>query len=308
MTIHVAAAFDARYINPFYAFITSLLHNNGQGSLALHIICSDVKELEKQSIKRFVRSFGNSIYFYELSDERIGSFLTMSEWTQAVYYRLYFPLVMPKEIDRVLYLDTDTIVLKPLNELYEADLDNKPVGAVADIYVSKQPLIGITTPGDYFNSGMLLIDVARWRRQNISEKAIEYLQLFPERIKFVDQCALNAVLAGNWKKLHEKYNLLYSYIPEHLSRRKLSELLNKTHVLHFTLQRPWHMLCKNRFRFLYTRYLKKSPCRDKNPIIDFSISKLPALMKLRIIELYHDMGFIKKLWQFAKAKSVMSNP
>jgi lipopolysaccharide biosynthesis glycosyltransferase len=88
-----------------------------------------------------------------------------------------------------------------------------PVAAVYDNYVKSQPLLGIFDEGEYFNSGMLLIDVEKWREQNISEKVMEYLLKYPERIKFVDQCGLNAVLNGNWMKLPARFNRIFTYLP-----------------------------------------------------------------------------------------------
>lgn len=267
----------------------------------IHAIATGISESEKQKIDAFVISAGSCIQYYSIQDPNIDDFITMSTWTSAVYYRLYFPLLIGDDkIERILYLDTDMIVLRDLSELFTMPLDGYPIAAVYDNYVVIQPLIGIPTPGEYFNSGMLLIDIRAWNDQKISERTMDYLRQYPDRIRYVDQCGLNAVLYKNWKKIDKKFNLLYTYIPEDASRRELDRLQHQSIILHFTLQRPWHMLCKNRFRKLYRHYLKSSLLFQGKIISDFSFGKVHSWLFIRILEFYHDSPRIKRTWQIIK--------
>jgi lipopolysaccharide biosynthesis glycosyltransferase len=224
----------------------------------------------------------------------------MSTWTKAVYYRLYFPLLLKSEIQRFIYLDADTLVLKDLTKFYNLNLNSKPVAAVWDNYVNIQPLIGLDVEGEYFNSGVLLVDIQLWNQQAVSEKTIDYLIKNPEKIKYVDQCALNAVLKNNWHKLSNEYNLLYSYIPQESGIEAYKRIKEETTVIHFTLQRPWNTLCKNRFRSLYNFYFKHSPAKNNKRLNDFSFSKIKDLLILRIKEFYQDHAIIKAIWRLIK--------
>jgi lipopolysaccharide biosynthesis glycosyltransferase len=168
---------------------------------------------------------------------------------------------------------------------------------VYDNYVVTQPLIGITEENEYFNSGVLLIDIPLWKAQRISEQCFDYLLKYPERIRFVDQCALNAVLKQNWKKLDWKFNVLYTWLPEEATARQLKKFIEDKYIIHFTLHRPWNILCRNRFRTRYFKYLKASPAADKSRYHDFSRNKIIPLLKLRILEMYMDSPYLKKLWR-----------
>lgn len=300
-TVHLAIAFDENYLSPFYALLTSIIKNKAEHTtIAIHAIVSGVSEFEKKKIEQHINQHNISIHFYAIDDKLVNKFVLTSKWTSAVYYRLYFPLIVPSSIKRLVYLDTDTLVLDDLTSIYSAELEHYPVGAVYDNWVKTAPHLGIYRDEEYFNSGVLVIDLEQWNRQQISEKAFAFLQDYPEKIKFVDQDALNAVLLDNWKKLDSRYNFMYSLIPEGLSRGELNQLIKDKVILHFTLQRPWFMLCKNRYRNLYFHYLRLSPAGDRPKIVDLRVNNIPQYIKLRLTELYFDHPGFQKIWRRIK--------
>lgn len=216
--MHIAIAFDSNYLLPFYALVTSLFHNNPNQQITLHCIVREVSETEKQRISNYVNNYSSFIYFYKVDEELIAKFVLRGQWTMAVYYKIFFPLIVPNTLERLLYLDADTLVINHLNPLYHIDLQHYPLAAVYDDYVKTQPNLGIYEEGHYFNSGVMLFNLKEWRNQRISEKALDILSSHPEKITYVDQDALNAVLINNWLRIPEKFNLLYSYIPHDLPK------------------------------------------------------------------------------------------
>lgn len=298
--IHLAIAFDQNYLSPFYALLTSIFENNNCINLVIHTIVSGVSDRAKDNIQIYAQENNCTIHFYSVNEDEVSRFVLTSKWTSAVYYRLFFPLLLPLSVERLLYLDTDTLVLGNLTFLYYADLEGFPVGAVYDNWVKVAPHLDINEAGNYFNSGVLLIDVPKWKEERVSENSFAFLNMYPEKIKFVDQDALNAVLKNNWKKLDNRFNLMYSLIPEATSIAKLKDTLRGVVVLHFTLSRPWQLLCKNRFRYLYFYYLRKSPYKPSKIIVDFSWSKIPDLIKIRITEFYHDAPVLQLIYKKLK--------
>lgn len=302
MNIHLAIAFDQNYLSPFYALLMSILEYNQKNKITIHAIITGVSEKEQSEIKQFINQHHHDIAFYEIDQEMVSKFVLVNKWTPAVYYRLFFPFLIPKDVKRLLYLDTDALVVNDLSELYNLDLGQYPVGAVYDNYVKTAPQLGISEEGNYFNSGMLLMDIDKWKEQQISEKAIQFLSDHPEKIKFVDQDALNAVLINNWKKLDWKYNTMYSLIPEDIRKDQLKDFIKDKVFLHFTLQRPWNALCRNRYRALYHYFLLKSPAANKKKYIDFTNDKLIPFLKIRMLEFYFDNPVIQKMWRIVTGK------
>ena len=305
--MNLGIAFDQNYVTAFYALLTSIIETNRGEAITIHAIVSGLSDGEKQQISEFITDNKFEINYYAVNDSKVSGFALSNNWTSAVYYRLFFPLLVPDSVEQLLYLDTDTLILGNLSGLFLEGTDSFPVAAVYDNYVQTAPHIGVNDPGQYFNSGVLLINIPFWNQQQISEKAFQFLNQYPEKIKFVDQDALNAILKNNWKNLDVKYNFMYSSMPEGVSKTYLTTLISNVIVLHFTLHRPWNLLCRNRFRTLYFYYLKKSPLRKKKIIIDFKLGKLPELIKIRLEEFYFDNSILQNFWKKIKSKSIRNN-
>lgn len=302
--IHIGTGFDRNYLNAFHALLGSLVRNHSETPLELHIITDGLTSKEKAKIRTRVSNAGHRLTFYEVDPSRVKHFMVSGEWTSVVYYRLLFSTLIHRSIRRLLYLDCDIVAIKSLWSLYTIELDGYPVGAVYDNYVKKQSYIGISTEGEYFNSGVLVIDLEKWRDQQISEKAFNYLLTHPDRILYVDQCALNAVLISNWKKLEPRFNLMYSFFPQDMDKTQLREFINNGVVVHFTLQRPWNMLCKNRLRKLYFHYSEISGLNFLPWVryTDFEMRKIPAWLMIRLQEFYFDHPWIQRIRRFLPKK------
>ncbi len=128
----------------------------------------------------------------------------------AAYYRLLAAQVM--EVERFLYVDADTLCDVDVSGLQSLDMGNAPAGWVpeaplagaVDRKLAEQ--LGNSETEPYFNSGVILVQVAEWRRQQVSEKAMEYVAKYQPT--FHDQSALNSVLHRNSLVLDEKFNCL----------------------------------------------------------------------------------------------------
>jgi len=292
--IHVAIAFDRNYLLPFYALASSIFHNNKGTLFNFHCIVRGISEMEKQEINDYLKRNNSSINFYEIDEQLISGFITINHWNTTVYYKIFFPLLVGEAIERILYLDTDTLVVNSLVELYDMDLRSYPVAAVKDTHVGKEVYSELHEREDYFNSGVMLIDIKKWNLLNVSQEALKFLTNHPEKITYVDQDALNVVLENKCILISSNYNFTYTHVSTIGSGKELKQILSTLVIIHFTMNRPWHFLCKNRFRGLYKFYLRKSPMRGSAAITDFSFPKIPSYLKMRMGELYSDLPLAVK--------------
>ncbi|MVN77296.1 hypothetical protein GO988_13250 [Hymenobacter sp. HMF4947] len=263
-TKHLAAAFDHNYLTPFYVLLTSIFANNSGVNFHIHAIASGVSTQDREEIQRFVKQHGAAISFYVLNPEAVAGLVLPKHlyFTEAAYYRLFFPALVPDSVEKLLYLDTDIVVVGSLAALYDTPLHGYPVGAVAEVRATKnRPDLGIYEIGTYFNSGVMLLNIPEWRRQRITEKALQFIRDFPEKIIWVDQDALNVVLANNYVKLDERHNVIPFDIPRYLLRAQHQQFLQDKTLIHYTLKqhKPWLITCQNKFRYLYHQYLAQSP-------------------------------------------------
>lgn len=141
--------------------------------------------------------------------------------SHAMYLRLVAPTVVPDSVERLVYLDSDMLCTSSLAQLSTLDLNGQVIGAVRDIYTRRFSDQGYL-PGllsypqlsgslEYFNSGMLVIDVARWRQERVTEDCFRYIRRHADNLRFPDQDALNYVLAGKWLRLPHQWNHLMSW-------------------------------------------------------------------------------------------------
>jgi lipopolysaccharide biosynthesis glycosyltransferase len=222
------------------------------------------------------------------------------------YARLLIPKIFPETVARVLYLDVDVLALEDLSPLWETDLKGAVAGAVPDIrlhtaYVLKgvDPKIGRTlfmqeigypeySPDlplveAYFNSGVLLIDLKRWREEAISEKAFDYLRAHPQT-PWHDQDALNAATDGRWIELDPRWNAQDHY------RKLRSE--DRKGILHFvTKAKPWLAEARNANAALYDSF------RDRTLFARTPLDRLgDSLVRFKTgINNVRKRGFLKKL-------------
>lgn len=305
--IHVAIAFDEGYVTPVYVFLTSLFANNAVNKVTVHAIATGVPDSAKEELQQFARKHQAEVIFYTIGPEltadfplpdRPGAYITL-----ATYYRLFFPQLIDQSIPRLIYIDVDTLIVGNLADLYNQPLNGKVIAAIAEGEMEPRPDIEFPNLADYFNAGVLLMDLAEWRAQDITKQALNIIATYGERLKYHDQDALNLVFRGNWQRADPRFNLMKAYIPHDLSHRASSDYLRDKVIIHYNgALKPWHRACENRFRYLYQKYLQQSP-RAAGPRYHprkLSYQDMKRLVRSRALELYFDYPTLGKAWRQVK--------
>jgi lipopolysaccharide biosynthesis glycosyltransferase len=171
--------------------------------------------------------------------EVAGELPATLRFPRIVYARLLLDRLLPPEVERLVYLDCDVMVRRPIEELFELDLGGYPIAAVADPYhdgiklgrdirTKKSPF---DSAAPYFNSGVLLIDRAGFAAADLPGRIAEFARTGVLEKLYFDQDILNLVFAGNWLELPWRFNLM---LP-----RPAHESLGAA-ILHYTgYRRPW---------------------------------------------------------------------
>ncbi|UOQ76167.1 glycosyltransferase family 8 protein [Hymenobacter sp. 5516J-16] len=306
-TVHLAIAFDEGYLTPAYVLLTSIfLHNAGQ-QIAIHAIASDVPASDKEAMAAYVRQQGGQIHFYELDADITKNFPVPDKrevWlTLATYYRLFFAQLVPADIERLLYLDIDSLVVGSLAEIYQADIGSAVIGAVTEAEMPLRTELGIHRLEDYFNAGILLMHLPRWREQHTTEQIMQIIAAHPEKLEYCDQDALNMHFRGSWHRLDSRYNLMKAYIPHDLAKRDYRRFLTDKVIIHYNgRNKPWHRACENKLRFLYPEYLRQSPRAKQGQFVPKPITR-PEMKKLlysRVLETYFNYPAVGRVWRRVK--------
>jgi lipopolysaccharide biosynthesis glycosyltransferase len=241
MSRPIFLASDGGYRAQLATCLRSIVESNrASWPLEFHVLMSEFPEEDRARVEASLPDGSATIRWVPIDVEQFGKFWTADHMSAMTFARLLVPRSLPDHVERVLYLDSDLIVLDDISPLWDVDLNGKPVGAVLD---SIDGRLQAHAPGfervprvaAYFNAGVLLIDLPRWRGEQISEKAMAYLQKNPS-LQYCDQDAINATCDGLWTPLHPRWNY-----QDHREMRILDLPKDRwPGVVHFcTSLKPW---------------------------------------------------------------------
>ncbi len=211
MRIDLVTGCDGDFARHLAAMLLSLTETNPQHDFAVSVLWNGSAS-DRLKFERVLQGTPFSYSLIDISADDTLAGLTVSadmlHVTKMTYARLLVGALLPPKIDRVLYLDGDIIVRGDIGPLWTTDLGGKTAGAVIDLpHYARKSTLGLPPDAPYFNAGVLLIDLERWRRLKIGERAAEFARDHWDRMQWGDQCALNFVLQDDWK-------VLDSQIPE----------------------------------------------------------------------------------------------
>lgn len=209
----------------------------------------------------------------------------------ATYGRLFIAEFLPHDIDRVLYIDCDTLVLGSVGELFELDLKGKTLGMVCDLGRAEyRKVLGIPMSSKYYSAGVMIIDLGLWVQNKCAERILEKINNGQGRYPLVDQDIINVLLRDEIYTLSPEYNFLsqcflYGYngvkFVYHLNEENYydKETYDKAgrspHICHFsgaTLGRPWYLNSKHPMKEKYDAIYYASPWRtEKQAIVKLSL-------------------------------------
>ncbi|WP_170924757.1 glycosyltransferase family 8 protein [Candidatus Enterococcus clewellii] len=268
--IPVVSASDEHYAPFLCVMITSILENTSPNTeIDFYILDDQISRKSKNYLRQTVNIHSNqaTIEFIPVNSQLYEDFLVSDHITTTAYFRISLPSLLKEySYKKILYIDADTLVLDDIRELYDSPLHNKVIGAVIDPGQTKAlDRLGIHSTDYYFNSGVMVVDLEKWREQNITEKTLNFLTEHGDRILYHDQDALNAVLYEQWAPLHPKWNMQTSLIFErHPAPTNEYEQLYKDgiaapSIIHFTgHDKPWNTLKGHPYQQLYMEKLAET--------------------------------------------------
>lgn len=210
-----------------------------------------------------------SLSILRANPEALQEFPVDGHATVATYFRLLLPTLLPAEIDRVIFIDSDTVVMADLWDLWKQPLQGKALGAVPEHIISCRGH-GYTF-GEYFNAGVMLIDLQRWREADLLNRGGAFARANPHRLRHWDQDVLNHVFLHDWLPIQDRWNAcphLFGLLPEaSLAPEDLTaseqEAIRNPAIVHFAggggLVKPWNARCQHPLRHQYLSVRSGTP-------------------------------------------------
>lgn len=284
--INVLYPFDNNYASHAGVSLTSLLENNRHAdSIHVYVLGFDLCEESIQKLQKTVSNYGRDLIWLDPTriETKIRELkLPAYRGASVAVARLFVSDFITEDVDRLLYLDSDTIIVGDLTDLVNENLEGNPAGMVCDSCGRDyKKYLGFTSDEDYFNGGMIVYDLPKWREQKCTEKITDHIQNVRSQYEALDQDLINIVLKGKIKRLDLRYNFQpfhRVYSPEIYEKvygaegyynnttiQKASQNVVILHAFRYLGSFPWHKNTPHPYVKEYEHYKQISEWKDMKP-------------------------------------------
>jgi lipopolysaccharide biosynthesis glycosyltransferase len=257
--IHLVTAADHRFMRPLAALLKSIERSNPDDDLSVSVLTGPAEAASGGPLDS-----GLDVRWVGVPEDMTLGIEMPSFLENSSLWRLFLAELLPPALERVIFLDADMIVRRPLRPLWNVDFEGGTVAAVRDPLVpwfgapNGPPWeeLGVAPDRPYFNAGAMLVDLSAWRDGEVGQRCLMILR--DRALPYGDQCALNAVLADSWRPLPPCWNVQAGHLwgrggfaPIIESGAELNEAISNPSIVHFNTSpfgRPWLHGCTHPYR------------------------------------------------------------
>lgn len=243
---YLALAFgiNESFIPQLGVMIISILKNNRNINFHLYIFIDEISAQEKDKIKNTVGAYTNSsLTICIVNSDVLSSVITNKDYPKATFYRLIAAKYLEEFEQHVLYLDADTLCMGALDVFCESENFSKKIfWACLDSgewLRDHKKSLGMKPENNYFNAGVMYINLKEWNQVEASERMVELLQV--KHFSLLDQDAINVILSDEGGILPVRYNQFYK-------KNKVDNIKipDDTVIVHFAgAIKPWQYWCNH---------------------------------------------------------------
>lgn len=273
---NIVYASDNNFSSIMGISIVSLFENNKDAvNIRLFILDSNISSKNKKRIGNICKKYNRPLPTWITSiniEDKLNMKVKLDRGSMSQYARLFISSLLPNDIEKVLYLDCDTIVNSSIEELWNIDIKDNIIAALMDAFSKYYRMnIGLEPNDIMFNSGVMLIDLVKWKKENIEEKLMDFICKHNGDIQQGDQGALNAILSKKTYCFSPKFNsvtifydfnyddmLVYRKPPDFYSKEDIRKATENPVIIHFTTsflsKRPWVVGCEHMYKNRWKEY------------------------------------------------------
>ena len=300
--IHICYALydkDGKYSKNTGTSMLSIFENTKEW-ITIHLFHDNtLTESNKALFIKLVRQYGHYISFYNMDELGLPCMKAIEElgakarYSKAALYRLLVGEVLPSDVQRLIYLDSDIIVNLDIKELWEEDLKGLPLGALSEDEVTYHHMIPKPMVDDgtielhrYFSSGLLLIDMVKFCEvKNLVKNGLEMLAKHPEYTLY-DMDILNYYFGAIYQPLDIRYDL---FVP---AERIMGYYNIKSAIYHYPAK-AFRVFLGDVFDRLWAKYYTMSPWFTGDTLLEFCRLSTSAMLQP-----------INQFWRFVRGRTL----
>lgn len=268
-TMNIVVAVNKPFVPYCYVMLTSLFMNNSN-PVRVFVMHHELEECDENILNELCSRYPVTFEYLYIPDHLLPpeDIMAATPWGIETYFRLAVSDLLPADVDRALYLDSDMIVNGSLKELYFCDLGGKNIAACHDLHSTypfndyrDETFAGLIPDGfTYFNAGLTLFNIEGLRKSHNFQTYMDVIRSLNYKVHCPDQDALNYAHHNDIHFLDfKKYNLYarraYTDFGMHYEGVKKNAI-----VIHYTNSKPWHGNCLHcDIEQLWWDYAKHTP-------------------------------------------------
>lgn len=262
--IDLLVTFNRHYIPPFRTMLRSLMCNNPDAQVTVWLLYSQIPKPELDGLAAYCAAVGVQLKPVKVNETLFENAPVMKQYPQEMYYRLLATQLLPVSVEKVLYLDSDILVLNPVRPLWEMDLQGKAFAAASHSGVinmmNQVNRIRLNVNHDYYNSGVMLMDLKAAREIVVPADIFSAVREHAAELILPDQDVFNFLYGRQTMQIPDEvwnYDARYysAYLLRSDRRCNLDWVMENTVFLHFCGKRkPWLADYSGRFAALYKHY------------------------------------------------------
>lgn len=280
--MNVMYAADDNFAEIMGISIMSLLESNRDvDDITFYIVEDGIGTENMKKLTSMIEQYQRKVIFIQKPDIRgiLGVELKTLRWSDSTYSRLFLKELFAEnaDVEKLLYLDCDTLIVDSLQELWNIDISDYPGAACLECMSNMHKhIIGAKKTDNYVNTGMIFLNVKRWLEENIQDVCGDFIRKYKGKTEYVDQGVINGTVSTRFKLISPKYNLTalaYDFTYEEMqiyrkpqfgySKEEWEDAIKAPVVIHFTTSflsiRPWYKGSKHPYADLWKEYHNKSP-------------------------------------------------
>lgn len=263
--MNILLTINKKYVKLVNILLNSIQLSNKDTKFDVYILHRELDIEDKNIIESGLDLNKFNIKMIKIDEEEVKNFPQYQKrYPKEIYFRLFATKYLPENIDKILYLDSDTLVINKLDELYNMDFEGNFY--IATTHVKKilrkinEVRLRIDDDVPYINTGVLLINLKELRKIDVQKEVCEFVENNSKKLMLPDQDIITA-LYGNKIKIVDalRYNLgdrdlnLYNlnHIKDPIGLKWVKE--NTVIIHYYGRNKPWNKNYRGKLGVFYYR-------------------------------------------------------
>ncbi len=243
---HVAFCISDNYSSIVAVTLQSFVdHHTNESVFIFHIVSEAMSADNLAYLKSVIAPRPSWQLVYHPIEKKNLAHIPTGPFTIHTWYRIFLDQLLPEEVEKVLYLDADTLIASSIDELFQIPLENVAIGAAKDqqnFIIATKQRIGLPQQHTYVCAGVLLMNLSYWRKHNIAQQILDWAIANAHRLGCPDQDAINVVLREKTVVLPAKWgiiarNFLYDAFYQ---TEEAAEAYHHPCIIHYAGCAPWY--------------------------------------------------------------------